>query len=267
MMGAGDFFGGIATKKAPVAVVGFIGQTIGLLTVIPIILLGAQPYNQTALVIGASAGACGSVALLSLYRGLAVGRVSVVAPLSAVLGALLPVVIAMFTGHDFGTLTWIGIVAGIAAVYILSLPSVEDKAEEKQSGFLYAVTAGVALAFFYMLLGNKETHGSMWTLLGERCSVVSIMVLVLLARRQFVINKNTPSLKYITIAGVCDIVGNLAFLHSAANGPLPMVALITSLYPASTLFLGWFLLKEPLSRRLLLGIVLAFVCITLFALP
>lgn len=265
MMGAGDFFGGIASKKAPVALVGFVGQMIGLLTVIPIIIFGSQPYNQTALVLGATAGGCGSIALMALYHGLAVGRVSVVAPLSAVLGALLPVVIAIIMGDAFGTYTWLGIVSGLVAVYVLSLPANDDD-DRKETGLIYGIIAGIALAFFYMLLGSKETHGSIWTLLGERCSVVCILFAIMLVRKQ-VVNKNTPGLGCIIAAGVCDIIGNLSFLHSAAHGPLPMVALLTSLYPAATLFMGWLILKEPLSRRLLVGIVLAFTCITLFSLP
>lgn len=266
MMGAGDFFGGLAAKRAPVALVGFIGQAIGLIVVAALILFASESFAWAPFIIGVSAGACGSIALLSLYRGLAVGRVAIVAPLSAVLGALLPVVVAIITGHDFGWMKWIGIVSGLVAVYVLSLPGSEDAEENKETGLLHAIAAGVSLAFFYMLLGNKETHGSLWTLLGERISVVTIMLLVMLIRRQFLINRNTPALSYILTAGACDIIGNLSFLHSATHGPLPMVALISSLYPASTLFLGWALLKEPLTKRLFLGIILSFICITLFAL-
>lgn len=266
MMGAGDFFGGLAARRAPVALVGFVGQMIGLIVVAAIVLLGAERFTHRPFIIGVSAGACGSIALLSLYRGLAIGRVAIVAPLSAVLGALLPVVIAIITGHDFGVMKWIGIVAGLVAVYVLSLPGSEEGSENKETGLVHAIAAGVSLAFFYMLLGNKETHGSIWTLLGERISVCAVMMIVMLVRRQFKINKNTPALSYILIAGACDIIGNLSFLHSATHGPLPMVALISSLYPASTLFLGWALLKEPLTKRLFLGIILAFICITLFAL-
>ncbi len=266
MMGAGDFFGGLAAKRAPVALVGFIGQIIGLIVVAALLLVGSENFAYAPFIIGVSAGACGSVALLSLYRGLAIGRVAIVAPVSAVLGALLPVVVAIFTGHEFGIPKWIGIISGLAAVYVLSLPGTEEDEQSKESGLMLAIVAGVALAFFYMLLGNEETHGSIWTLLGERCSVVLVMLAVMLIRRQFSISRKTPALSYIITAGVCDIIGNLSFLHSAAHGPLPMVALISSLYPAMTIFLGWLLLKEPLTKRLFLGISLAFICITLFAL-
>lgn len=266
MMGAGDFFGGLAARRAPVAIVGFIGQMIGLFVSGLLVLFTAETFANTPFSIGVGAGACGSIALLSLYRGLAIGRVAIVAPVSAVLGALLPVVFAIFTGHDFGVMKWIGIVSGLLAVYVLSLPGKDESAQSKETGLLHAVAAGVALAFFYMLLGNEEAHGSIWTLFGERCSVVSIMFIVMLVRRQVLISRKTPALSYIIVAGVCDIIGNLSFLYSANHGPLPMVALISSLYPASTLFLGWALLKEPLTKRLFIGIVLAFVCITLFAL-
>lgn len=266
MMGAGDFFGGLACKRSPVALVGLIGQAIGLVLVAIIILVSTPTYAEKAFFIGMSAGACGSIALMALYRGLAVGRVSIVAPLSAVLGALIPVVVSIATGHHFGALKWMGIVSGLIAVYFLSLPSQDVySSKNKETGLIHAVIAGIALAFFYMLLGNEETHGSIWTLLGERITVVAIMALALVVRRQSI--RSMSGLSLMLIAGICDIIGNLAFLYSATCGPLPMVALITSLYPASTLFLGWILLKEKLNRKLALGIFCAFVCIVLFAMP
>jgi len=267
MMGAGDFFGGLAAQRSPVALVGLIGQAIGLIVVLGIILFGAQVFAYTPFVIGMGAGACGSVALMSLYRGLAVGRVAIVAPLSAVLGALLPVLVSILTGHTFGPLKWGGIVSGLVAVYFLSLPSKGDDNAPKETGVIHAIIAGISLAAFYMLLGSEEAHGSIWTLLGERSSVVSIMVIALLVRRQSFVPQDKEALKLILAAGACDILGNLAFLYSATRGPLPMVALLTSLYPAMTIFLGWILLKEPLNRKLIVGIIFAFACIALFATP
>lgn len=266
MMGAGDFFGGVAAKRSPVALVGLIGQGIGFFVALAIILIGAHSFAYTPFVLGLGAGFCGSFALLSLYRGLAIGRVTIVAPLSAVLGALIPVVVSLATGHHFAPAKWAGIVAGLVSIYFLSLPSQSERAEQKTTGIPHAIVAGTCLALFYMLLGNEETHGNIWTLFGERISVVSVMILALLIRRQ-AITKRIPALGTIIIAGCCDILSNLAFLYSATIGPLPIVALITSMYPATTLFLGWVILKEHMSRRLLIGIACAFVCLVTFALP
>ncbi len=272
MMGSGDFFGGLACRRAPVAMVGFIGQAIGLVIVLLSVFTGKHPFAQTAFQIGLCAGTSGSLALFAVYRGLAVGKVAVVAPLSAILGALIPVLVSVAFGHVFGPMKWVGIVAGLVAVYFLSAPGDEDMGERtdtgehKESGLLYAIVGGIGLAVFYMLLGNNsETHGSLWTLVGERCTVVSIMLVAALSRKQLAMpDSNTMWL--IVVAGVCDIIGNLAFLFGAMRGPLPMVALITSLYPAMTMLLGWSVLKQPLTRNLAIGAVCAVLCLVLFAL-
>ncbi|MDZ4835567.1 MAG: DMT family transporter [Candidatus Melainabacteria bacterium] len=266
MMGAGDFFGGQASKQSPVAVVGLITQLLGLFVVSSIVLFGAQSFAQTPFLYGIGAGLCGSVALIALYRGLAVGKVSIVAPVSAVLSALIPVIVAVVTGHVFGGLTWIGIGSGLIAVYFLSLPSADETKAKEETGIFHAIIAGIALAFFYIMLGHAETHGNIWTLVGERFSVVSVMLIVILFRR-IKITKTIPGLKLILVAGATDVIGNFAFLYSASIGPLPMVAMISSLYPATTLFLGWIILKEKLNKRLVIGIVCAFVCIAIFAMP
>src|SRR5262249_15849982 len=140
MMGAGDFFGGVAAKRSPVALVGLFGQGIGLVLVAAIILFRAQTLSFVPFTIDLGQRISGSFDLLGCYRGLAIGRVTVVAPLSAVLGALIPVVVSIFTGHDFAPVKWIGIVSGLVAVYFLSLPSKEkpsrarDEEQPKDAG-------------------------------------------------------------------------------------------------------------------------------------
>jgi len=266
MMGAGDFFGGLATKKSPVAVVGLITQVLGLVIVLAIVLFSALPFAQTPFTYGLAAGVCGSIALMCLYKGLAIGKVSIVAPVSAVLSALIPVLVAVAFGHAFGSITWVGIICGLASVYFLSLPSEEEAKEKKETGLTLAIAAGIALACFYMLLGSEETHGNIWTLFGERIAVVLVMLGTVLTRR-IPIGKTIPGFKLMLIAGATDVIGNLAFLYSSNIGPLPMVALISSLYPATTMFLGWVILKESLNRRLIIGIICAFACIVIFAIP
>lgn len=264
MMGAGDFFGGLATKRSPVAIVGLIAQLIGFFIVLAIVLIGAHPFSQTPFTYGLGAGVCGSVALLCLYKGLAIGKVSIVAPVSAVLSALIPVLVSVAFGHAFGSLTWIGILFGLIAVYFLSLPAEDDAKSKTETGIHLAIAAGVALACFYMMLGSEETHGNIWTLLGERISVVLCMFIAVLFRR-IKFSKTIPGFKLILLAGTTDVIGNLAFLYSASIGPLPMVALISSLYPATTMFLGWVILKEALNRTLIIGILCAFACLVIFA--
>lgn len=263
MMGAGDFFGGLATKQSPVALVGLVTQLLGLLIVGALLLGWPNPFAQTPFFFGLAAGACGSVALLCLYKGLAVGKVSVVAPVSAVLSALIPVVVSVVTGHAFQPITWAGILSGLIGVYFLSLPSADDAESKKETGIVLAIAAGIALACFYMLLGNEQTHGNIWTLFGERLSVVSVMLGTVLIRR-IPLSKSIPGFKLMMAAGATDVIGNLAFLYSASIGPLPMVALISSLYPAMTIFLGWVILKESLNPKILIGIICAFVCIVIF---
>jgi uncharacterized membrane protein len=268
LVGAADFYSGRASRATPVALVGLLGQSVGFILAVVIVLTQAIPFAPECYRSGVIGGISGSIALLAIYRGLAIGRVAVVAPVSAVIGALLPTLFSIAQGHAFATPKLAAIILGIIAIYLLSLPSVEAISEpqprrQRESGFFYAVIGGLGTAGFYLFLGNPEAQGNIWVLLGERSSVVAIMLILSIFGRQLS-QFSTAPLKMIILAGLCDIFGNLAFLYSCNHGPLPIAALIASLYPASTMLLGWLVLKDPIGPRLRMGASCAFVSILLF---
>ena len=115
------------------------------------------------------------------------------------------------------------------------------------------------------MLGHPEANGNIWTLLGERTTIIFMLTLLLFLRRSSKQKADRKALSLAVTGGCCDISANLLYLWSSAHGPLHMVALLTSLYPASTILLGWSVLKERLNRRIAFGAVCALGSIALFA--
>jgi drug/metabolite transporter (DMT)-like permease len=270
LIGSADFYGGLASRTLAVAAAAFCGQMIGFVGVYLLVLLFGVPFSEHAFKCGLCAGACGAMAILCLYRGLAVGRVSVVAPLSALVSATVPVLVSIVAGHQLSGLTLLAVLLAFAAIYILSLPSERQSvekdgtAQKRPTGFLLGLLAGLTTGGFYTFLGNADVHGNIWTICGERTIIVAVLAIAILARK-LVLPWDIKAVRFSLIGGTCDFAGNLLYLYSAALISLHVVALITSLYPVSTLILGWAVLKERLTKRLGIGLAFALSSIGIFA--
>lgn len=272
--GGADFLGGRVSRRADVFTVVLISQLIGaapLLVVIPF-FLDVDPTLR-AVSWGAAAGLGGGAGVLLLYRGLAIGRMSVIAPVTGVVAAAAPVIFGLVTGERPGPLALIGVAVALMAVALVSAappPTGEEDDVDldatvrpwRTSGVPMALGAGLAFGAFFILLDAAGDDSGVWPLIGMRTSSLALVAVIAVAlRRPWRPPAGTLSL--IAGAGVLDVSANVLYLLATRHGLLTLVAVLTSMYPASTVLLARFVLKERLVRTQMVGLVLAAASIVL----
>lgn len=266
--GVADFVGGQISRRVDVFSVVLVSQLIGavpLLLVVPF-LAGEDPTAQ-ALGWGAAAGLGGGAGVLFLYRGLAVGRMSVVAPITGVVAASLPVVAGLALGERPSAVSLAGVVVALLSVILVSsAPPADDQKDAeidadvgggwKGSGVPYAFGAGLCFGLFFVFLNAAGEDTGAWPLIGTRGSSLVLVGAVATGLRKPI--KPPPgTLLTIGVAGVLDVAANVLYLISTRFGLLSLVAVLTSMYPAVTVLMARLFLKERMIRMQLVGLALA----------
>jgi drug/metabolite transporter (DMT)-like permease len=264
--GAGDFFGGLASKRAPLWTVVFASGAFGLLTALaaaPLLSPGPPPPHDLEL--GAIAGVVGGAAIACLYRGLAIARMSVVAPITAVVAAVIPVLFGLVVGERPGFATFVGIVLALAAVAAISSSADEDvagTAEPRRSGILEAFAAGCGFGVLYVVLA-QTSHG-MWPLVAARVVSVAFAATAALALGRFRLPARAD-VRTIAMSGFFDMGGNIFYLLALRHTLIAIAAVLTSLYPATTVVMARVMLGERLGRLQWIGVACAAVGVALIA--
>ncbi|RJL32425.1 DMT family transporter [Bailinhaonella thermotolerans] len=264
--GTADFFGGMATKRAPVYAVVVVSQIGGVLLLVPLLPLLPGTPDWASLGWGALAGLAGGVALIVFYRALASGVMSIVAPTTAAASAALPVVWGLAAGERPSAGGLAGIALALVAVMLVSRePARPGAAPVKKLGpVLAALAAGAGFGLFFALLPAGEA--GLWPLIGARAGSIALVAAIALGTRN-TLRPGPGTLKVIVVAGVLDMAANVFFLMAKQEGLLSIVSVIASLYPASTLMLARYVLGERLHVIQAAGVVLALGAVGLIALP
>ena len=261
--GTGDFSGGIASRHSSSLAVVLWSQPIGgAIALVLAVAWGEHGLTASDLVWSVLAGLCGPTALVFFYRGLAVGRMGVVAPIAGVLGAGIPVVVGgLFQGVP-APAQLAGI--GLALVSVLLVTRVGDQASGGHRGVPEALVAGLGFGAFFVLLGQVGQGVVFLPFVILRIVACVVMVaVVVLGRRPWRLAR--PSLVPVAIAGVLDLGGNLWYLLAAQNGRLDIAAVLSSLYPVVTMVLAAALLRERIGRLQAAGILAALGAVILIA--
>ena len=270
--GSADFFGGLSAKRASVSAVVVLSQTLGLPWLAVLVVLAGGEATSKVLVLGACAGAVGGVGLTCLYRGLAIGRMSVVAPITAVGAAVVPVAWGLLRGERPGTPALVGVVLAIVAVGLISRTGdevVDGTHAPDPTGpapyLLLAIVAGVAFGAVFVLLAETGDDAGFWPLVAGRLTSITLLGLGGLGARQSFALHGRSALLPIAAAGVLDLTANALYLLAARRGLLALVAVLSSLYPASTVLLARVVLKERLLGLQVAGLGLAATGVALIA--
>jgi len=265
--GAADFLGGLASKRADSVVVTFVAQAAGL--VLLALLLPVLPSSspvRSDYVWGVAAGVAGSAGVALLYRALAIGTMSIVAPITAVCAAAVPVLVALALGEQPGILAGMGIVLTAVAITLLSQGQSSATPARGQrwatTSIGMALISGVAVGLFFLCLAQTSDDAGMWPLIVGRSVSVPLFGLMAARKPQSV----RLELRVATTAAGCgtvDMLANALYLIATRYGPLSLVATLASLYPASTVLLARLTLGERLSGSQALGVVCALVAVVL----
>jgi drug/metabolite transporter (DMT)-like permease len=255
--GAGDFGGGIAAKRLPVFLA-LLGATLtGLVGALALaIVLGEPVPAPTDAAWAAAAAVFGAVGLAGLYRALADGQMGIVAPITGVLAAAIPVLVGIATAGLPTPVRLVGF--GLAFVAIL-LVSIADDGSTGRGGILIALGAGVAFGLYSSCVGQIET-GVFAPLAVSRATAALLVTAIVVATRVHVRASfaGRPRLVGLVIlVGILDLAGNALFLVGAQLGGLALAAVLASLYPVATVILAAVVLGEPIGRVHATGIAVA----------
>jgi len=277
--GVSDFSGGLAARRVPATAVVLVSNGLSLLlALLAVGLLPGSTYNAGDMGWGAAAGVVGLLGVVLLYRGLAIGPMSVVAPLTAVLSALVPVAVGTIRGERPGTVAVIGVALAIPAMVLIGRePRKPGGAEEaaarpsaplSRGAIASALSAGVSFGGFFVLLAQTSSNGGAWPLVPQRAASVLILLGISAAavRRGIPAHPRGRTFRLAVAAGSTDFAANLAYVLATHRGLLALVAVISSLYPATTLLLARGVLGERVARQQAGGLVLAAVAVALIAL-
>jgi drug/metabolite transporter (DMT)-like permease len=271
LYGAGDFTGGLATRRAGTIPVVILSQASGLiLLALMLPLLPQASPSRDDLLWGAAAGLTGGIGVALLYRALAIGTMAVVAPTTAVCAVAIPVVVSVLLGERPAPLALAGIGLGIASIVLVSQQRPAEQAEprragsprSRQSGVGTALASGVAIGFFFLTLAQTRSDAGMWPILVARLVSVTLFGTVAIAGR-IPVRMSAPMALLAIVCGVIDMLANALYLLAARQGPLSIVVTLSSLYPASTVLLARIILSERLNSWQISGVGCALAAVVL----
>jgi drug/metabolite transporter (DMT)-like permease len=208
------------------------------------------------------AGTLGVLGLLALYRGLATGRMGIVAPVSAVVAAMVPVLVGAALEGLPGAVQVLGFGLALVGVWLLSRP--ERAGSLQLNDLALPVAAGLGFGLFFVFIHQAGDAGTLWPLVAARLASVSLMLAVTRAARQAVLPAR-PLWVLTALAGVLDAGGNAFFVLATQAGRLDVAGVLSSLYPASTVLLAWAVLRERFTRPQLAGVTAALLSVALIA--
>jgi drug/metabolite transporter (DMT)-like permease len=261
--GAGDFSGGLASRRANVYGVVMLSQCAGLGLLAGLALLLAEPLPPVAdMSWAAGAGLAGGLALAALYRALAIGRMGVVAPVSAVVSAAVPVLFGLYSEGLPGAPQLLGFGLAFMAVWFVS--RTESLGQARGQALVLALLAGLGFGLFLIVIDRLSSTAVLWPLVTARAaSILMISVTALLLRQTAL--PAARHLPLILVVGLFDAGGNAFYALAARAGRLDVAAILSSLYPAATVLLARFVLQERLARRQWIGVAAALVAVVLIA--
>jgi drug/metabolite transporter (DMT)-like permease len=263
--GAGDFRGGLASRRSDVYMVVMVAEAVGTIPLMAFALLwgGAWPPLKYILWAGLG-GFFGVVGLLALYRALAVGRMGVVAPVTSVMAAALPLLLGSFWDGLPTFLQMSGILVALGAVWLLSRTEADQPLA--LTGLGLPILAGTAFGLYFVCIDLAIEESLLWILVIARLAAVAVLLVFLaMGPRRPLPSRNMFPL--LILSGLCDVAGNGFFALATQIGRLDIAAVLASFYPGTTALLAWIVLKERLNRTQWMGVSAALAALVLIALP
>jgi drug/metabolite transporter (DMT)-like permease len=265
--GAGDFSGGLAARRSPLLGVLALGQGAGvaLITGLALLTREARP-PPAALGWALAAGVAGAVGLAALYRGLAVGRMAVVAPVSAVLSAAVPVAWGALAEGAPPAAKLLGFALALAGISLVARGGGGgDAPGDARAGLRLALVAGAGFGGFLVFMHLGAEGGTFWPLAVARGTAFLLVLGVALTRGGARWVPARAALPLVLLSGALDAGGNALFVLASQAGRLDVAAVTSSMYPASTVLLAAALLRERISRSQGAGIAAVLGAIALIA--
>lgn len=263
--GLSDFIGGIKSRRLPVLSVLLVSQGTGLVLIGAVVAAGVgEAPGAGALVAAAASAVAGLLGLACFYRGLAIGAMAVVAPISATAAAI-PVTVGIATGERPSALQGVGVAVALAGVVLAARePADREASGRTAAGVGLALLAAVGFGCFFVLIDTASEQDLTWAVFANRVTGVSLLILIALALRPSPLppRRDVPPLAAI---GALDLGANGLFVLSASKGLVSVAAVLASLYPVVVILLARAVLKERVSRLQGVGAAVALAGVALIS--
>ncbi|MFA5885229.1 MAG: EamA family transporter [Acidimicrobiia bacterium] len=269
--GSGDFLGGRASRDAPTLGVLFVAQCTALIGAVVVALVVSADVTGRDVAFAAAAGVLSATGLGMLYRGLATGRMGVVAPVTAVVAAIVPTAWGLASGERPSTLTLIGVVVAVSAGGVIARePDFPDEppTTDARTALFLALGAGTVFGLSFVCFAETSGGSGYWPPLIARLAavfVIGVAVLAATRHRRGSILPRDPARPLAIAAGALDITATVLLLTALREGLVVVVAPVAAIAPAFTVIWAWALLKEPITRHQVAGLGLALAGLALIA--
>jgi drug/metabolite transporter (DMT)-like permease len=264
MYGCSDFVGGATSRFAPPVWVAAFGQTVSIVFVVPAALIaGSEQVTGVDVGWSLAGGLAGAFGLGLFYSAMGRGLISLVVPVTAVVGATLPVTYALTRGERPGTVALAGIILALGAIVIVSmLPG--DGAPVSAGIVATSVGAGVLFGGFIIMLSRTSDDAGLWPAALSRlsCAAGLLALAPTVTRKLAGMRGALPACLAI---GAFEAAGMIMFLLALQRGPVSVASVLISLYPVTTVLLAVGLLGERPSRLQLVGVALALGAVVLIS--
>lgn len=272
--GSADFLGGLSSRRRTALAVAFGAQLAGVLALLVALpLLGPATVAPRDVLAGAVGGLFGGLGLIALYRCLARGPMSVVAPVTALAASVVPILAGLALGERPGASALLGIAVALAAVVLITREGGEhaegDDTRLRRAGWAVvgsSLGAGAMFGLFFIALDTASADSGLYPLLGARLASVPLIGLLAVRRGAGLTSAlRGPGAPAVVASGVLDMAANVLYLVALRQGMLTVVSAIVGLYPAATVLLAQTVLSERMRRTQLAGLGIAGVAAALVA--
>jgi len=298
VFGSADFLGGLGAKRLGSMKVTALAGLTGFLTLLLASTWIPGTFDTGALFWGMLSGVSGSLAIMLLYASLAIGPMSILSPLGALVSAVVPVGWAAIQGHMLGTLGYVAIGIGLVAIVLVGFVPDKKAVRPTARGLIMATGAGTFIGFFLICIAQVNPETGLIPLLANRATSFTIMTTAIgvvavlgfgrrkrLARSidpgtdvgvDIVAGEPSPKnlrgnnirtgLLLALLCGVVDAIGNSLLLFGVHIGELSVMSVLTAMYPIGTIILAGVVLKERITPFQIVGLALAIGAAALLAL-
>ena len=264
VFGAADFLGGLSSKRIGSLVATPIAAATGLVALgLAYPLLGGA-WSTEAVLLGALSGVAGAAAIFLLYACLAIGPMSILSPLTAVVSAIVPLSVGLARGERLGPIGFVAL--GIALVAVVLVGFVPEKGAVRPSakGILMAIGSGIAIGAFLIIIDATPDESGVVPLIVNRATNAAIMFLILGVVTLVVLRRggerravSRSGIQFALACGLVDVVANVGLLVGVRLGELSIMSVLTAMYPAGTIILAAIVLKERIAPVQYVGLALA----------
>ncbi|MWB99852.1 EamA family transporter [Agromyces seonyuensis] len=278
--GAADFLGGLAARRLGALLATAISAVAGLAALLVVLPFTGGDPAPADFAIGAAAGLVLAVGIALLYASLAIGPMSILSPLTALVSAVVPMAWGLATGDSFGPLGVAALGIALVAVVLVGLAPGEGAVRPSLRGILFGVGAGAGIGAYYIVIDGTADASGLWPLAAARTAMgvllfAAVGVAALRARAARRANGSVepaeraglgPGIRLAIVCGLVDATANVLLLLGIRAGELAVAAVLGAMYPAGTILLAAIVLGERVAPLQWTGLVLALVAAGLFAL-